>query len=243
MATIKALIFGSIGTVTETSELQRQSFNTAFAEHGLDWTWNPDEYRAMISGDRMTVGGAARIADYARTRGNAFDAETASAVHATKTTLFQDRMARDGLPLNPGVDALLTEARDCGVKTVFASTTARTSIDAMLSTTAPSLAGRFDLVMSSDDATRAKPAPDIYVAVLERLHLDAGEAIAIEDSAPSLAAALAAGIATYAVPGALWRGGRFDGASAVYDTLQGVTLHDLATAIGRDIPESAPALG
>lgn len=243
MATIKALVFGSIGTVTETSELQRQSFNAAFRAHDLEWDWGAEDYRAMISGDRMTVGGSTRIADYAQTHGTLIDADTAKAIHATKTQIFQGRMAREKLPLNPGVDALLSEARTRGIKTVFASTTARASIDAMLLETEPSLAGRFDLVMSGDDVTRAKPAPDIYIAVLERLNLDAGEVIAIEDSAPSLAAALAAGIATYVVPGSLWRGGQFDGASAVLDSLDGVTLRDLATPLGREIAEAEAAQG
>ena len=33
---MRALIFGSIGVLVETSELQRQAYNRAFAEHGLD---------------------------------------------------------------------------------------------------------------------------------------------------------------------------------------------------------------
>ena len=35
----KAILFGSIGTIVETSELQRKSFNQAFSEAGLDWNW------------------------------------------------------------------------------------------------------------------------------------------------------------------------------------------------------------
>jgi HAD superfamily hydrolase (TIGR01509 family) len=235
MATIKALIFGSIGTITETSDRQREAFNAAFREHGLDWTWDEAEYRTMISGDRMTVGGGARIAEFAQSRGTAIDDARANAIHETKTRVFQERMTRDGLPLNPGVDALLSEAKDRGLKTVFASTTARTSIDAMLRAAVPSLDGRFDYVMSRDDVARAKPSPDIYVAVLERLNLDAGEVIAIEDSAPSLSAALAAGIATYVVPGKLWRGARFEGASGVIESLEGVGLDALAAPLGREV--------
>ena len=35
-----AILFGSISTLADTSEIQRDSFNQAFAEHGLDWTWD-----------------------------------------------------------------------------------------------------------------------------------------------------------------------------------------------------------
>jgi hypothetical protein len=56
--TVSALLFGSISTVADTSELQRAAFNRAFAEHGLDWTWDRDDYRAMLA----TSGGRSRIA-------------------------------------------------------------------------------------------------------------------------------------------------------------------------------------
>jgi hypothetical protein len=38
----KAIIFGSIGRIVETSEMQRQAFNRAFAEAELDWEWTRD---------------------------------------------------------------------------------------------------------------------------------------------------------------------------------------------------------
>ncbi|MFT7179418.1 MAG: phosphoglycolate phosphatase-like HAD superfamily hydrolase, partial [Oceanospirillaceae bacterium] len=40
--TTKAILFGSIGTLVETSELQRRAFNQAFSEAGLDWNWSEE---------------------------------------------------------------------------------------------------------------------------------------------------------------------------------------------------------
>jgi HAD superfamily hydrolase (TIGR01509 family) len=230
MTAITTLIFGAIGTITETSQMQRAAFNRAFAEAGLGWVWDAATYAAMVSGQSARVGGAARIADYASARGDRIDDATIAALHDAKTRIFQDMMARDGLPLNPGVDALIDDARTLGLKTVFASTTMRASIDAMLLATKPPLAGRFDLIMSGEDVARPKPAPDVYLAVLRHLGIDASQAIAIEDSEPSLAAALSAGIMTYAVPGTLWRGSVFEGAAAVLPTLAGVGVADLTAA-------------
>ena len=42
VAHMTAALFGSIGTVVDTSEIQRESFNRAFAEHGLSWSWGRD---------------------------------------------------------------------------------------------------------------------------------------------------------------------------------------------------------
>lgn len=49
-----ALLFGSIGTIADTSELQREAFNAAFLRHGLDWSWDRATYRALLT----TAGGA-----------------------------------------------------------------------------------------------------------------------------------------------------------------------------------------
>ena len=38
--TIKAVLFGSIGTIIETSDIQRNCFNQAFQKVGLNWYWS-----------------------------------------------------------------------------------------------------------------------------------------------------------------------------------------------------------
>ena len=76
-----ALLFGSIGSIVETSELQRRSFNTAFAEHGLAWDWDVGQYKSLL----VKAGGVARIHDYASAANETVDAK---AIHDTKTRLF-----------------------------------------------------------------------------------------------------------------------------------------------------------
>ncbi len=90
-----ALLFGSISTLADTSELQRSSFNQAFADHGLGWEWPREEYRSLLGSN----GGAARIADYARARGEQVDAD---AVHATKSVIFQKSLVSNGAEAWPG---------------------------------------------------------------------------------------------------------------------------------------------
>lgn len=46
---MSAVLFGSISTIADTSELQRQAFNQAFRIHGLDWDWNREDYRGMLA--------------------------------------------------------------------------------------------------------------------------------------------------------------------------------------------------
>ena len=60
----KALLFGSIGTIIETSDIQRKSFNNAFKESGLNWYWDEIDYKNLLqkSGGAKRIG--ASIANY-----------------------------------------------------------------------------------------------------------------------------------------------------------------------------------
>ena len=59
---MQAIFFGSIGTLVETSEIQRKAFNTAFKEFGLNWYWNIGNYINMI----QKPGGILRIKEYSK---------------------------------------------------------------------------------------------------------------------------------------------------------------------------------
>jgi beta-phosphoglucomutase-like phosphatase (HAD superfamily) len=105
---VSAIFFGSIGTIADTSELQRQSFNQAFALHGLDWNWSRSEYRTLLE----KSGGSRRIEDYAQSKGRSVDAK---AIHRSKSDLFQASL-HDGLAPRPGVVEVIAEAKRSGFK-------------------------------------------------------------------------------------------------------------------------------
>ena len=68
---MSALLLGSISVLADTSELQREAFNQAFAEHGLDWEWSRKECRNLLTSN----GGRDRVAEYAGGRDETVDAE------------------------------------------------------------------------------------------------------------------------------------------------------------------------
>ena len=59
----------------------------------------------------------------------------------------------------------------------------------------------FEVIVSAEDVTRGKPDPEGYLLALERLRLQAADAVAIEDAPPGIAAAKAAGLRCVAVLG------------------------------------------
>jgi HAD superfamily hydrolase (TIGR01509 family) len=101
------------------------------------------------------------------------------------------------VPYLPGaLDAL---ARTAALAPLgLASASPRELIDSLLRR--PELAGRFAATVSADEVGHGKPAPDVYLAVTEKLAVAPGACVAVEDSSNGVLAAAAAGLAVVAVP-------------------------------------------
>jgi HAD superfamily hydrolase (TIGR01509 family) len=190
-----AILFGSIGTLADTSEMQREAFNEAFRQHGLDWNWTQVEYQKLLADS----GGASRVAAYAESHGSAVDAD---AVHATKSEIFQSRLRQGGVQPRPDVVKIIDAARADGVKVALVTTTSTDNIAALRDALAPAVdIDTFDLVLSSGDADAPKPAPDIYSLALQRLGEPAEHVMAVEDNVGGVQSAVSAGIKVIGFPG------------------------------------------
>jgi HAD superfamily hydrolase (TIGR01509 family) len=231
MSQLKAVIFGAIGTIVETSDIQRQAFNLAFAEAGLDWHWTAQTYRDLLK----TNGGQNRIRAYRDTvateksvRTGVTDLQIAQ-LHQAKTKHYVALL--ENTPIHPrtGVAELSEACRQAGIQVAFCTSTSTENvkgIEAALSGLLPF--DRFAQIVTSDNIKRPKPAPDAYLYCLQQLGLTADEAIAIEDTPASLTAAKTAGITTIATPGATTSDQDFAAADLVLSDLTGVTIDRLS---------------
>jgi HAD superfamily hydrolase (TIGR01509 family) len=141
-----------------------------------------------------------------------------------------DTLYRADLPLLPGALQAIDAAATVGPLAVASSSPAAL-IDLVLE-----LAGvreRFTAVLSSEDLPRGKPSPDVFLEACARLGMAPGEVAAVEDSAPGLEAALAAGMRVVAVPSV-----HFRPADAVLARVDVVldTIEELTPAILRGTP-------
>ncbi len=190
-----ALLLGSVGVLAETHDLQRRAFNAAFAEAGLSWEWTDPEYTEML----RTSGGRKRIAGYAEARGEEVDAE---ALHAAKIRHFAQLLSEEGVTPRPGIVALIKSAKDRGLRVGFVTSTGANQSGAILDAMGDAFPrAMLDFVGDASMVDAPKPAPDIYHAALDALGVDAGVAVAIEDTPVSAGSALAAGITTLGFPG------------------------------------------
>lgn len=219
----RALIFDVDGTLAETEEAHRQAFNTAFAGAGLDWHWDRATYKELL----RVAGGKERIRAFDNARNGQppllSDSEIAE-LHQIKTKLYAELITEGGCPLRPGIRALLDMARQRGQPLAIATTTSRDNIDVLLSASlGKDWEQWFTAIAAGDEVRRKKPAPDVYLKVLDKLKLPAKECLAIEDSGIGLAAATGAGIPVLISRSAYFSDDDFSGAACTVDDLTDVT--------------------
>ncbi|MFP4696288.1 HAD family hydrolase, partial [Thiohalospira sp.] len=118
MAELKALLFDVDGTLADTErDGHRVAFNRAFADAGLDWHWDEPLYGELLA----ITGGKERIRHYLAQHRPDEDLPAdldglIAELHAAKTRHYTELLATGAIPLRPGVERLLREARDAGLR-------------------------------------------------------------------------------------------------------------------------------
>ena len=191
----KALLFGSIGTLVETSEIQRKSFNEAFKKKGLDWYWTKKEYIKLLN----KSGGRDRIAEYAKKKDIKVNA---GQLRNLKTKLFNNYLKKNHLKLRPGVKNIINFCNKEKIKLAFATSTSKNNINSILFSLRKSISQKnFNFIGNSKLVKNLKPNPEIYLLALKKLKLKYTECLAIEDSQESLNSAVNAKIKCIIFPG------------------------------------------
>ena len=213
---LKAIIFDFDGSILDTETPDLQTWQAVFEEHGVSLV--PEVWYRCLG-----------------TSSDAFD------ICAHLEELVGRELAREEIRLRkrarclelillerprPGVERWLDEAERLGLALGVASSSGRAWVEEHLDR--HGLLGRFGCIRAREDVTHAKPAPDLYLAAVEALGVRPNEAIAVEDSPNGVTAAKAAGLYCVAVPNSVTRVLSFDHADLVIDSLEDVSIAELA---------------
>ena len=202
----KALLFGSIGSIVETSEIQRKSFNKAFKQYGLNWNWTKSEYLSLLS----KSGGKDRISRYAKKNKIIVNS---TYLRNLKTKIFNNYLKKNQLKLRPGVKNLVLFCKKKKIKLAFVSSTSSNNVNAILYSLRNSINKKeFSFVGNSKLTKKPKPNPAIYLKALKKLKLQANDCLAIEDTQESLNSARRAKIKCIIFPGKFHSSKKFIGA-------------------------------
>ena len=112
--------------------------------------------------------------------------------------LWREAVQSFGIPTKPGLVELLAFLREHGLPTAIATSSDRESTT--LSLKASRLETCFDCIVTGDQITNGKPAPDIYLECAHRLGVNSSHCVALEDSDSGVIAAATAGMIAIMVP-------------------------------------------
>jgi HAD superfamily hydrolase (TIGR01509 family) len=184
---VRAVVFDMDGLMFDTEALFFQVASETLAVRGKSFT--PEIMHAMIGRRSAEVGHLLKslagldepvevLLAEVRQR---FRAQWDSAVHPT-----------------PGLFVLLDHLRRRALRLAVATSSGRSSADGLLGR--HGLMEFFEFVLTSEDVTRGKPDPQIYLLAAERFGVPAGSMLVLEDSPAGVSAAKAAGAIAVGVP-------------------------------------------
>ena len=182
---LKAVLFGSIGTIAETSEIQRRSYNLAFKRLNIDCYWNVANYCEMLK----VPGGKDRIRNF--TIPNIAE-DLVDKIHNLKEEIYAGLIEHE----------VFHHSKASDLKVGLITTTSETNIKSLSKALEDKVNfNDFDIITTSKDCLHPKPNPEIYRNALKKIGVSPCEAIAIEDTQVNLGASIAADINSILYPG------------------------------------------
>jgi HAD superfamily hydrolase (TIGR01509 family) len=215
---IRAIVFDFDGLILDTEEPVYRSWLEVYQAHGEEL---PFERWVQIVGSTTT--GFHPQHHLEERLGRALPKEVLDRRIGRRTELVLAQK------LLPGVVSHIDQAKGMGLKVGVASSSTAEWVRGHLARLG--ILEQFDCLRCRDDVANAKPAPDLYVAVLDCLGVAASDAFAIEDSPNGVMAAKRAGLRCVAIPNSITAKLDLSGADVLLRSLAEITLADLLKKI------------
>ncbi|HYP74566.1 MAG TPA: HAD family phosphatase [Polyangiaceae bacterium] len=215
----EAVIFDMDGVIIDSQAAANRALVEAAAKHGV---------RLAVSELEDLVGASAQqFWNYVKWR---YALPETIAYYAESYDENSEIAGYDETLLSPGLDALFGELRAAGISIALATSASRRRMNAVIDMYG--LAQWLDVALCREDAAREKPEPDLFLAAAAALSVSPAVCLVVEDSAPGITAARAAGMTVvgftaYCGPNSLRRG-----ADAYLSSFEGLGLPELQTLWG-----------
>jgi HAD superfamily hydrolase (TIGR01509 family) len=212
---LKAVLWDMDGTIVDTEPYWIE------AEHGLveahGGTWSHEQAMQLVGQSLVHSAGILQRAGVRLEVREIIDTLTAQVISRV----------RQHVPWRPGARELLDELFTSGVRCALV-TMSETPLAREIVASLPR--PYFEFLVTGDTVTQGKPHPEAYLKAMELLQrqdpgLTAAHCVALEDSAPGVAAAVASGAVTVAIPHIVPL--PEDPRRAMWDSLDNRTVADL----------------
>lgn len=184
---IQGAIFDQDGLLFDTESIYQQAWLSAAAKQGIEM---PRNFPRQFSGRSPEAIGAMARAVYPHL-------DAAQFCRDAIDNAWSIQLA--GVPAaKPGLLTMLEACRQRGLRTAVASSSTRRVVEHNL--TAAGVREYFDAIVTGDDISRAKPAPDIFLAAAVAISLPPAACAVFEDAPSGIDGAIAAGCRAVFIP-------------------------------------------
>ncbi len=219
MGKLRAIIFDVDGTLADTEkDGHLAACNEAFERMGFDIRWTWEEFKDLLK----IPGNARRMRMALSTRTSLSGAEIDRIVpelFAVKREIYLKRVG--DLPLRPGVERIIWEAIDRGVRLAIASVSDEEQIRALLKAQLPGALDHFNPIMGKQSGEKNAT---LFADCVAKLGCDPSEVLVIEDSGKGFEAAREASLRCAVVYNDYTKGQDFSGAELVVKSLEFLDL-------------------
>ena len=218
---IDTLIFDFDGVILDTETPDYQTWQEVFHRYGVE---------LELSVWTQYIGGRSAQFDVCR------HLEDLIQTSVDRETIYQRRRGRyleivQAGPVLPGVLDYVHDAKQLGLQLGIASSSSREWVEGHLGRL--NILDQFDSIKGSDDVTRVKPDPELYLNSVAHLGTQPERALAIEDSVNGVTAAKSAGLFCLAVPNPMTRDLPLDHADLQLSSLAEIPLSLLLERVSR----------
>ncbi len=186
---ITTVIFDMDGLLFNTEPIYFECYKKAAAEEGLNFTYELFESCVGISRD-----------DAARFIIQHFGPETdIHKIHKRTGEIFEEYLASNGeIHFRPGARKALEFFYNRGLKLALASSNITRWVMFLLEK--KEIKKYFSSITTSNNVSRPKPDPEVYLKTAQKLEVDVSECLVFEDSVAGATAAITARMRTCVVP-------------------------------------------
>lgn len=227
MARLRAVLFDVDGTLLDSNDAHAHAWLDALRGQGFNVPFDLVRSKIGMGGDKLLLE-VAGIDD---------ESVVGKLVNERRSAVMKAFYLPDLGP-TPGARSLVQRLKSRGLECLVVTSSSKEDLADLLR--AGAVADLLTEAITSDDADKSKPSPDLVQAALDKLGMGPRDVVMLGDTPYDVTAADRTGVSTIALRSGGWSDRDLDGAIAIYDDPADLLAHLDESPIALGVDDAMP---